>query len=870
VTGHVEHAPPPPKRPRRRRPGRQELALLDLAQDAIIVRDAEDRVVFWNAAAEQAYGWTRAEAIGREAQELVRARYPGNAEEVREALHRDGRWEGEVVHVARDGRELLMSSRWAARRDADGQIVEVLEANRDVTAQRRAEARLRDSERLLRQAQQIAGVGSWEWDVAADRLTWSETLCALYGIAPDAAPRTFDEYLARVHPDDRATARAVTERAYAERRPFSFDHRLVRPDGAVRHMHGRGDVVLGPDGRVVRMVGSGQDTTERAHAERALRVLAAASELTASLDYRATLATITELAVPALAQWCTVFLLDRAGAMRPAATSCARAGKTAAVERIAARLAEVGAGAGSAARRALETGLSQVVPRFTPALRDALSEDAEFRALMAALAPTSMIVAPLAAHGRVLGALVLVTDDPAVAYGPDDVKLAEDLARRAGVAVDNVRLHEAEQRARAAAEASVERTLQLQRVTAAMSGAVTSEQIARAALDAGLGALDAEAGYMVLLDAAGEQFETIHAVGIAEESLARWRGAPLGARNPMTEAVRARALVAYSTAAEREARWGAPPPAGFAASVIVPLAVDDRAFGAWSLGFREPRDFSEGERAFVLAIGQQAALALERARLYDAERAARAEAERANRSKSEFLAVMSHELRTPLNAIAGYAELLEMGIHGPVTDKQREDLARIRRSQRHLLGLINQILSYARLETGTVRYELDDVSVADALAAVEALILPQVRARWLELLLPTCPAGSVVHADAEKFQQILLNLLSNAVKFTPRGGTVEVGCELQRDWVVVWVRDTGIGIPADQLEPIFQPFVQVHGGLTRPTEGTGLGLAISRDLARGMGGELTAESTFGSGSTFTLRLPRGRAYPRGVAAGPGQ
>ncbi len=244
----------------------------------------------------------------------------------------------------------------------------------------------------------------------------------------------------------------------------------------------------------------------------------------------------------------------------------------------------------------------------------------------------------------------------------------------------------------------------------------------------------------------------------------------------------------------------------------------------------------------------------ERARA-DAE-AARAEAEAANRSKSEFLAVMSHELRTPLNAIGGYADLMEMGIRGPVTALQREDLGRIQNSQRHLLGLINEVLNYARIETGNVHYDVADVPVREALAAAESLVAPQARARGHALVVGDVSAALTVRADPEKLRQILVNLLSNAVKFTDRGGRVEIACAEADDTVRISVLDSGIGIPAEKLEAIFDPFVQVRSDLSRPHDGTGLGLAISRDLARGMGGDLTAESTPGTGSAFTLVLPR--------------
>jgi signal transduction histidine kinase len=242
-------------------------------------------------------------------------------------------------------------------------------------------------------------------------------------------------------------------------------------------------------------------------------------------------------------------------------------------------------------------------------------------------------------------------------------------------------------------------------------------------------------------------------------------------------------------------------------------------------------------------------------RLLVESEAARAEAEEANHAKARFLATMSHELRTPLNAIAGYAELLQMGVRGELSDAQRDFLGRIQQSQRHLLGLINEVLHFARLETGTVHFQIDGVPIQATLAAAEALVAPQARAKGLTLKLAECPAALFAQADAEKVRQILVNLLSNAVKFTPAGGRVDVVAERRGSDVAIEVRDTGIGIPPEEITTIFEPFVQVHSDLTRPYEGTGLGLAISRDLARAMGGDLTVDSRPGTGSTFLLLLP---------------
>ena len=238
----------------------------------------------------------------------------------------------------------------------------------------------------------------------------------------------------------------------------------------------------------------------------------------------------------------------------------------------------------------------------------------------------------------------------------------------------------------------------------------------------------------------------------------------------------------------------------------------------------------------------------------------RRSAEDANRAKGQFLAHMSHELRTPLNAIGGYAQLLQMEVHGPVNAAQDEALERIQRSQRHLLGLINDVLNFAKLEAGHIGYEIKPLRVNDAVCTLEPLIAPQLAAKSLSYECAVIPADIVFLADEDKLQQIMLNLLSNAIKFTPAGGAIRVSAVASPGMVTVLVTDTGIGIPADRLEAVFEPFVQLGrsttGGTAVGQEGTGLGLAISRDLARAMAGDITVRSTLGSGSTFELHLPR--------------
>jgi signal transduction histidine kinase len=238
---------------------------------------------------------------------------------------------------------------------------------------------------------------------------------------------------------------------------------------------------------------------------------------------------------------------------------------------------------------------------------------------------------------------------------------------------------------------------------------------------------------------------------------------------------------------------------------------------------------------------------------------ARHASEEASRTKSKMLATLSHEMRTPLNAIAGYTQLLGAGVRGPVTPAQLEDLQRIRQSQLHLTSVVNSVLRHAKLENAMLGTDLETVPVADVCAAVESLVMPQMREKGLTFAFTSNAPDLFARADPVKLRQILLNLLSNAVKFTPEGGHVSVTCDAgeQAGTVAVCVADTGVGIAGVLLEKVFEPFVQV-GAPVSPDEGVGLGLWISRDLARAMGGELSVRSELDQGSVFILTLPAAR------------
>ena len=297
---------------------------------------------------------------------------------------------------------------------------------------------------------------------------------------------------------------------------------------------------------------------------------------------------------------------------------------------------------------------------------------------------------------------------------------------------------------------------------------------------------------------------------------------------------------------------------GFGGLLVVPLVVRGTVLGAITFITREAdAPFSPEEITLATDLADLCALAIDNERLYRQSRDLREAANIASRAKSTFLGNMSHELVTPLNAIGGYVTLIEMGLRGPVTDEQLVDLERIRHNQVHLLTLISEILTFARSEGARLECRFSEVPVQGALTEVADMLQGAVDERQLRLVQWTADEDAVMWADPDRVRQILLNLVMNAIKYaTAANGKIILSATTTAHVVAVHVADDGPGIPAEQLQAIFDPFVQLASGLTDRRGVVGLGLAISRDLARAMHGELSVESAVGVGSRFTLRLPR--------------
>ncbi|HEU5430797.1 MAG TPA: PAS domain S-box protein, partial [Thermomicrobiales bacterium] len=769
-------------------------------------------------------------------------------------------------------------------RDAAGRPNYFVSQIQDISEQKRDEAALAASDARLRLALAAASMAAWDWDVVTGDVFRSDEMPTLYGLPAGALTSDPGQYLSLAHPDDRPRVEAADRRLFAGGHDYDVEYRVIWPDGQIRWLRERGEAIRDADGRLTRVLGVTQDITERRRAEAAVG---------AERDLLTTL--LEQLPDP-------VYVKDRSLRFVRLNPATARTlgianpddaiGKTdfdffaaPLARQFAAEEAAVLTGApllNKLQRESDRDDARWVLTSKTP-LRDAsgavigliginrdvterqrllderAAADARFQSLLAnavemitVLDAEGTILYESPASARVLGydASRMENNDGFSYVHPDDLDgVVATFAALVGAPLGQTATAEFRCRHANGSWRWLETDARNLLADPAVGGVVVNARDIterKAAADA---LRQSEERYRAVVESQTElvcRYLPDTRLTFVNDAYCRFAGRPrdaliglpfLSLVPPETRAP-LRRQIERLVAEGGEATW----------ETRLPRPGDGAVWHQW---VDKAITDAAGRVVEIQGIGRDVT---ERKRAEEALRDAKDAAETANIAKSQFLATMSHELRTPLQGIIGYAELLTHEGEEPLSSAQEDDVRAIQRSARQLLGVIDDVLDFSRLEAERLTLAIEAVDVADVIARVIDIVRPQAAAKNLDLIVDLPAALPPVPADAFRLRQLLLNVVGNAVKFTDRGGvTIAVGA--RGDMAEIVVRDTGIGIAPEALPHIFEEFRQADSRLSRRYGGSGLGLAISQRLARLHGGAIRIESALGEGTAVTIALP---------------
>jgi hypothetical protein len=846
--------------------------LLENANDIIYSHDLQGKYLTINKAGEKITGYKQEEVLsGMSITQIIVPEHLELAKKMteRKLLEPDIPTVYEIDIFAKDGRRLTLEVSTRISYEA-GKAVAVEGIARDITERKRTEKEKsqltaqveKQRKRLQEMVSNVPGV-VWEaWgepDAATQRMDFvSDYVEKMLGYSVEEWLATPNFWLSIVHPEDKESALQSAAETFAGRTAGTNRFRWMAKNGKAIWVESHSVAIRDEAGDAVGMRGVTMDISETKQQEINEKFLAEASTtLASSLDYETTLSTIARLAVPHFADWCSVDIAREDGTLHRLAVAHIDPAKIKWAHEISERY-PANPDEPHGLYNVFRTGKSEFYPDIPDELLVQTARDAEHLEIMRRIGFCSAMIVPLKARGKILGVLTFVNAEAHRHHTLEDLALAEDLANRAALAVDNARLYQAEMEIRLAAERTSDLLKRLQSVSESLSQALTQQQVASAVVEQAINSIGAHAGTVVLLDKAANELEIVGTVNFPPEVVKKWERFSLNQQVPIADAIRSNSPVVVESFAEWSDYYpGLGPLAsvtGSQALVAYPLIVKGHTIGAIGLSFPSRQNFSEDDRSFMMALSQQCAQALERARLYETEQKLRTQAEAANRMKDEFLATVSHELRTPLNAILGWSQMLKTGNLGEIAKEKA--LTTIERNAKAQTQLIDDLLDVSRIITGKLRLDIRAVDLSSVIIASVDAVRPAAEAKEIRLQMLLDPQAGPISGDSDRLQQIVWNLLSNAVKFTPKGGRVQVRLERINSHVEIVVSDTGIGIDEEFLPHVFDRFRQLDGSITRRHGGLGLGLAIVRQLVELHGGTVLAENNKEvQGSTFTVALP---------------
>ncbi len=845
--------------------------LLENANDIIYSHDLAGNYLSINNAGEKITGYCREDILG--GMNITQIIAPEHLERAKKMMERKFHDPSPTVYevdiFAKDRRRLTLevSTRISSNNEQPPTVEGVA---RDVTERKRAEKeKLQLAEQLEKQRkhlqEMVASVPGVVWeawgepDAATQKMDFvSEYVETMLGYSVEEWLATPNFWLTIVHPEDKESAIINAAETFASQKAGTNRFRWIGKAGKVIWVESQSVAICDETGNSVGMRGVTMDISERKQKEANERFLAEASTtLASSLDFETTLSTIARLAVPHFADWCGVDIANENGTLSRLAVAHVDPEKIKWAHEIYKRYPPE-PNEPQGLYNVFRTGESEFYPDISDELLVQGARDEEHLKIMRQIGFCSVMLVPLKARGRTLGVLTFVNSETDRHHSVEDLALAEDLANRAALAVDNARLYRAEKQTRQAAERTSDLVKRLQSVSESLSQALTPNQVASAIVEQGLNSLGAHAGTVVCLNDDGNELEIVGTVNFPEDVVKKWKRFSVNDSVPIADAIRKKAPVILESFAEWSDMYpGLGPLAsvtGSQALVAFPLSVEGKIIGAMGLSFPKPQKFSDDDLAFMLAIAHQCAQALERARLYETEQHLRTQAETANRMKDEFLATVSHELRTPLTAIVGWSNMLTTNkFSEEVTSRAIQTIERNAKAQAQI---IEDLLDVSRIITGKLSLTPNPTQIQAVIKTALESLQPTADSKEIKIKSNFDSEPYLVLGDSDRLQQVMWNLLSNAIKFTPKNGEIAVAMKRIGSNAQISVSDTGQGIEKQFLPFVFERFSQADGTSTRKYGGLGLGLAIVRHLVELHGGTVRVESDgINQGTTFTVSLP---------------